>query len=217
MTSSLAERIRIARENKDLMYTHLSKKIMVSTETLQLWEAGEEIPDKTQLNKLARCVGVRASWLLTGHGKMEPISSKKPNVFPLHKDSLSSNVMLMEIPVLSSIPAGKTTAIFYPEHVDRYVTVDNLRDRGAFALVVKGNSMSPRIEEGDIVVVSPKQEPRSGDICVVRVNDEDVLKKVKIDDNYVHLIPLNTLYEPLTVRKTDVSVIWKVVKVIKNL
>ena len=145
------------------------------------------------------------------------------NVFPLHKKPLQSNVAddasvdLTQIPVLSSIPAGKTAAIFHPEYVERYVTVDNIRDRGAFALVVKGTSMSPRIEDGDIVVISPREEVRSGDICVVRVNDEDVLKKVKFDEHHVQLIPLNTKFETVTVRKQDVSLIWKVIKVIKNL
>ena len=48
-------------------------------------------------------------------------------------------------------------------------------------------------------------------------NTKDVLKKIKIDDQYVHLIPLNSSFEPMTVRKRDVTLIWKVVKVIKNL
>ena len=44
-----------------------------------------------------------------------------------------------------------------------------------------------------------------------------VLKKVKIDELYIHLIPLNPAFEPVTVRKRDVMFLWKVVKVIKNL
>jgi len=140
-----------------------------------------------------------------------------PNILRLSTQSVFRNVPLVEIPLLSSVPAGKTAAIFHPDHVERYVTVDNLNDPGAFALVVRGASMSPRIEDGDIVVVSPQREARSGDICVVRVNDEDVLKMVKLDADHVHLIPLNTEFDPLTVRKRDISFVWKVVRVIKNL
>jgi repressor LexA len=126
-------------------------------------------------------------------------------------------VSLVEIPLLSSVPAGKTAAMFHPDHIERYVTVDDINDPSAFALIVKGKSMSPKIEDGDIVVVSPAQEVRNGDICVIRVNDEDVLKKVKIEEAYVHLIPLNTAFEPVTVRKRDVMCMWKVIKVIKSL
>jgi repressor LexA len=107
--------------------------------------------------------------------------------------------------------------MFHPDHVDDYVTVDDVRDPGAFALRVKGNSMSPRIEDGDVVIVSPQAEARNGDICVVRVEGEDTLKKVKFEGNYVHLIPLNPDYEPVTVRRKDVNFVWKVVKLIKEL
>jgi repressor LexA len=107
--------------------------------------------------------------------------------------------------------------MFHPDYVDDYVTVDDVKDSGAFALKVKGNSMAPRIEDGDIVVVSPQAEARSGDICVIRVNDEDTLKKVKLEGNYIHLIPLNPEFDPVTVRKRDVNFIWKVVKLIKEL
>jgi len=82
---------------------------------------------------------------------------------------------------------------------------------------VKGNSMAPRIEDGDVVIVSPQYEARSGDVCVVRVNGEDTLKKVKLEGNYVHLIPFNPDFDPVTVKKRDINFIWRVVKLLKEL
>jgi len=107
--------------------------------------------------------------------------------------------------------------IFHPDYVERYISVDDVRDSQAFALEVKGNSMAPRIEDGDIIVVSPRQHAKSGDICVVRVNDEDTVKRVKLEEQTVYLIPLNPDYEPMAVKKKDVTFVWKVVKVIKSL
>jgi repressor LexA len=92
-----------------------------------------------------------------------------------------------------------------------------MRDPNAFALEVKGNSMAPRIEDGDIIVVSPRIEARSGDICVVRINEEDTVKRIKIEERYLHLIPLNPEYEPMVVQKKDVVFMWRVVKVIKEI
>jgi len=217
MKTTIYQRIKSARENKEMDQGTLSRKVDVAMRTLQRWEKGEQVPDGQYLVKLARSMGVRPEWLLTGEGEMYPAQPSQTNIIPFQRDKLLPNVALVEIPLLSSVPAGKTNAMFYPDHVDRFVTVDNVKDRTAFALVVKGNSMSPKIEDGDIVVISPQQDVRSGDICVVRVNDEDVLKKIKIDDHYVHLIPLNTDFEPLSVRKKDISFMGKVVKVIKNL
>ena len=217
MKSTLGDRVRTARENKELDQQTLASKVDVATRTLQRWEKGEQVPDSNYLMRLAKQTGVRPEWLLTGEGEIYPPAPSPANIIPLHRDKTLRRVTLVDIPVLSSVPAGKAAALFHTEQVDRYVTVDNVKDRSAFALVVKGDSMSPRIEDGDLVVVSPQQEVHSGDICVVRVNDEDVLKKVKIDDQYIHLIPLNSSFEPMTVRKRDVTLIWKVVKVIKNL
>jgi repressor LexA len=106
----------------------------------------------------------------------------------------------VDLPLVSAVPAGKVATMFHPDHVDDYVTVDDIKDPQAFALKVKGNSMAPRIEDGDVVIVSPQTEARSGDICVVRVNGEDTLKKVKFEGNYIHLVPLNPEFDPVTVK-----------------
>jgi repressor LexA len=217
MKSTFAYRLRLARENKELDQKTLSIKVDIAARTLQRWEKGLQAPDSNYLIRLAKNTGVRAEWLLTGEGEMYPGPQPRGKIIPFHRDTLLNKVTLVDIPLLSSVPAGKTAALFHPDHVERYITVDNIKDQGAFALFVKGKSMSPKIEDGDIVVVSPQQEARNGDICVIRVNDEDVLKKIKIDENYVHLIPLNPNFEPVTVRKHDVMFIWKVIRVIKNL
>ncbi len=217
MKTTIYQRIRQAREQMELDQGSLARKVRVSMRTVQRWEKGDQTPDGDFLVRLAKSMGVRPEWLLTGDGEMYPSHASLSNIIPFQKDELVHDVALIEIPLLASVPAGKTNTMFYPEHVDRYVTVDNLKDKTAFALVVKGNSMSPKIENGDIVVISPQQDVRSGDICVIRVNDEDVLKKIKIEGQYVHLIPLNPDFEPLTVRQRDITFMGKVVKVIKNL
>ena len=217
MNDILGKRIRRARKEKQLNQRSLARKIDVASRTLQRWEKGEQVPDSIYLLRLAQSIGVRPEWLLTGDGDMLPQSMRRAKVIPLRTERLISGIDMVQVPVFASVPAGKTAAMFHPEHTDRYVTVDNIRDPNAFALVVKGNSMSPKIEDADIVVVSPRHEARSGDICVIRVNDEDVLKKIKIEGSYIHLIPLNPTFETVTVRREDVSFLWKVVKVIKSL
>lgn len=217
MKTNIAERIRLARENKGYDQITLARKIDVASRTVQRWEGGSQVPDSNYLIKLAKYTNVRPEWLLTGDGEMHHPLQPKGKVIPFNEDALLRKVTMVDLPLLSTVPAGKTAAIFHPEYVEKYITVDNIKDPRAFALIVKGRSMSPMIEDGDIVVVSPQQEVRSGDICVIRVNDEDVLKKIKIDDEFVHLIPINTSFEPISVRKRDVMFLWKVVRVIKNL
>lgn len=216
MRSTIGERLRGARENKEIDQATLAEKIGVATRTLQRWEKGEQVPDGVSITRIAKATQVHPTWLLTGEGEMYQVNTRPENVYPL-TPSFRRKVKLVDLPLISAVPAGKVATIFHPDYVDNYVTVDDVKDPGAFALKVKGNSMSPRIEDGDIVIVSPQAEVRNGDICVVRVNDEDTLKKVKFEGNYVHLIPLNPDFDPMTAKKKEVNFVWKVVKLIKEL
>ncbi len=216
MKSTIGERIRAARESKELDQATLAEKIGVVTRTLQRWEKGEQIPDGISITKIAKSTKVMPTWVLTGQGGMYPTPKRPDNVFPL-TSAMRRKVKLVDLPLVSAVPAGKVTTMFHPDYVDSYVTVDDVKDPQAFALKVRGNSMAPRIEDGDIVVVSPRQEVHNGDICVVRVNDEDTLKRVKLEGSYIHLVPLNPDFEPVTVKKKDVNFLWKVVKLIKEL
>jgi repressor LexA len=196
--------------------TTLADKAGVVTRTLQRWEKGEQVPDGVAITRLAKATGVQASWLLTGEGEMYAVPARPENVFTLPGSSRRRS-RLVDIPLVSAVPAGKVATQFHPDYVDDYVTVDDVKDPQAFALKVKGNSMAPRIEDGDVVIVSPHQEARSGDICVVRVDGEDTLKRVKMEGGYVHLIPLNPEFDVVTVKRKDVNFVWKVVKLIKEL
>jgi len=176
---------------------------------------GEQVPDSNYLMRIAKATGVLAHWLLTGDGNMIPTDLHKSKILPL-PTSRYKKVTLVSLPLFASVPGGTPSHIFHPEQAERHITVDDIRDPEAFALEVKGNSMAPRIENGDIIVVSPTHEVKSGDICVVRVDEEDTVKRIKIDEQFVHLIPLNPEYEPMLVRKRDVTFMWRVIKVIKS-
>jgi repressor LexA len=216
MKSTIGERLREARTNKELDQATLAEKIGVVTRTLQRWEKSEQTPDGVAIMKIARATNVHPNWLLTGEGEMYPPPSRPQNVYPL-QSAIRRKVHLVDLPLVSAVPAGKVSTMFHPDYVDNYVTVDDVKDPQAFALKVKGNSMSPRIEDGDIVIVSPQQDARNGDICVIRVDGEDTLKKVKFEGSYIHLVPLNPDFEPVTVKRKEVDFVWKVVKLIKEL
>ncbi|MBI2620453.1 MAG: helix-turn-helix domain-containing protein [Ignavibacteriales bacterium] len=216
MKHSISHRIREARTRKELDQSRLAAKLDVATRTVQRWEKGEQVPDSNYLMRLAKITGVAPHWLLTGEGSMFPQEHPEGKILPLPTGRYRK-VDLVTLPLLSSVPGGAPSLIFHPDYVEKHITVDDVHDSAAFALEVKGNSMAPKIEDGDFIVVSPKVEARTGDICVVRVSDEDTVKRVKIEDQLIYLIPLNPEYEPMAVKKRDVTFVWRVVKVIKNL
>ncbi len=71
----------------------------------------------------------------------------------------------------------------------------------AFALGVDGESMSPRINDGDIIIISPSVSALQGHAAVVKLKDQIgvTCKLVRTTERNVHLIPINEKYEIKTV------------------
>ncbi len=101
---------------------------------------------------------------------------------------------------------------------------ENLAKTGNFfALEVKGDSMQPRLQEGDIVVVKEQADVESGQIAIVCVNgDEYTIKKIKKSESGITLIPFNPAYEPIfytneEIEKLPVEIKGRVVQFHGNL
>jgi hypothetical protein len=75
----------------------------------------------------------------------------------------------------------------------------------SFALQIDGDSMSPRINDGDIVILSPSVPAAQGQIAVARLMNQIgvTCKLIRTTENEVHLIPINERYEPKVVSRKD--------------
>jgi len=76
----------------------------------------------------------------------------------------------------------------------------------SFALQVDGDSMSPRINDSDVVIVSPSVAAVEGLPAVIRLSKAIgvTCKLIRSDNNSVHLIPINENYETKVAGKNDV-------------
>lgn len=103
------------------------------------------------------------------------------------------------IPVVGSIPAGPLSDAL--EHPEGYLALPFGPEH--FALRVKGDSMTERIQDGDVVILKRTPEFSSGDVCAVRFNgDEATLKYVERypnDPSVLLLRPHNPAYSPVEV------------------
>jgi len=78
----------------------------------------------------------------------------------------------------------------------------------SFALRVDGDSMSPRINDGDIVILSPSVPAAQGCAAVAHIADQIgvTCKLIRTTPVAVHLIPINEKYETKVVGKNDL--VW---------
>lgn len=133
------------------------------------------------------------------------ISLVKKGYEDFGEPSFNEDNIFVKIPVLGRVAAGlPITAI---ENMEGSLVVDPAflkKAEDAFALRVKGDSMiNVGINDGDLVIVSPNEQSRNGDIVVAILNDEATVKRFELADKKVKLIAENDAYLPIEISKED--------------
>jgi len=146
------------------------------------------------------------------------ISMIRKNQDEFSETSFSDERVFLKIPVIGRVAAGlPITAI---ENMEGSLVVDPAflkRAQDAFALRVKGDSMiNIGINDGDLVIVSPNEQARNGDIVVAMLNDEATVKRFELIDKKIKLIAENNAYSPIEIkREDDFKLIGKVKGVVR--
>ncbi len=159
-----------------------------------------------ELSEMARSLGMHYVSLRQhlealhrkGHLSFESRGRGRPPV-------LSLPAVATGIPLLGEIPAGSLDSAL--ASADAYLTLGGLGDE-SFALRVRGDSMADLIQPSDVVLLARRPPQRSGEICAVRVEDEEsTLKYLERHANgTVTLRPHNPDYQPLHLDAADVTV-----------
>lgn len=190
--------LRQARLAKGLTQRQVAAHIGINQNTYSYWETGRSRVDTAALPQLAALFGVSVDYLLGHSGEESPKGVK--------------------IPVLGRVAAGIPI-----EAVEDILDYEEISPQMAaqgefFALQVKGRSMEPRMQEGDIIICKKQADVETGDVAVVLVNGDDAtVKKIKKTAAGLYLIPTNPAFDPLyftydEVISRPVSIIGKVVE-----
>jgi len=82
-----------------------------------------------------------------------------------------------------------------------------------FIVTAKGNSMEPKIKEGDLVIAQKATIAENGDIIICVYNEEVLIKKFFKQKNNISLISLNTEEHP----PIFVTEYFKIEGIVKNI
>jgi repressor LexA len=146
---------------------------------------------------------------LIGHSIKSELQVQEDSVeyMPINTDRL------FKAPILGSIPAGQP--IYAEENIEGYMYVDptvagvSPKDN-LFYLRIIGESMTPKYQPGDLVLIRQQAAVDNGDIAAVLIdNCEACLKKVYILDGEVWLHSTNPAYEPIRVSADSVKILGK--------
>lgn len=199
----LKDNIKARRLALGLTLDEVAQKIGVSKPTIHRYESGviTNIPSD-KLLKIADALQTTPALL---NGWNEP---KTPsNAIPYYPEK--------EIPIVGSIRAGYNSVAYGEEEGCGYADVKD--PENYFFLRIKGDSMEPRIFDGDLALIRKQPDVENGELAAVIINgDEGTLKKVIKHNGTLVLQAFNSSCPPLVLSGTDLEFVRIVGKVIKT-
>jgi len=205
----VGRRLRQARRARGLNQEELSRRLRIHRNSLARYERGERGIEVELLERIAAELDVSVHWLVTGEGEMQAVPHAPTERAPVEF-----------VPVLGSVPAGFPR--YSSEVVLKYLPVSAAiaRHPQVFALIVHGDSMHPRLSDGDYVIVYPDPSPPNRAIVVALLDGETTIKELQITRQgrkTLHLlVPANPDYAPHVLGEGD-RIIGRVVAVQKML
>ena len=199
--------------NKEIMaknieyYMHLHNKsrndmckaLGVKYTTFTEWVKGNAYPRIDKIELMANYFGIEKSDLVEDRSKRPSTSA-------------------FSIPVLGRVAAGIPL-----EAVEEIIDTEEIPEEMAktgefFGLRIQGDSMEPRICEGDVVIVRKQDDADSGDVIIALINGDDATcKRLKKLADGIMLISNNQKYDPMVfsgedIQNKPVRIIGKVVE-----
>ena len=186
---SIADNIKRLRTSENLSQAELGKIAGVTDKAVSTWEAGLKTPRMGAIERMASHFGVPKSAILDD----APIYSA-PTI-PAGFEPLPE---MTTIPLVGSIACG--TPITAEENIEARIGIPAAWNAD-FALTCKGDSMAPKICDGDVVCIRKQQEVENGEIAAVRIGEEATLKRFYRQGDTVLLQAENPTFAPLVYAK----------------
>ena len=195
---TVGDRIRQVRQEQDVTQQELADYIGVSKQAVYKYENNivTNIPTD-KVDAIAKRLKVSPAYLMGWEEQPEPKKRTIPPGFePMPK--------MDWVPLVGRIACG--TPITAEENVEQMVCVPS-RWHSTFTLTCKGDSMEPRIHDGDLVAIRSQPEVEQGEIAAVRIGDEATLKHVYLHENFIELRPENPAFESIILTKEEMNTV----------
>lgn len=173
-------RLKTLLSEHEMTQNQLSKILGVSESTVGKWILEKSLPRMGVIQKLSEHFNVPKSYFLEKQDRPSKAMTKG-----------------VRIPILGRVVAGIPLEAITDIEGYEEITPKMASMGEYFALRIKGHSMEPRIEDGEIVICKQQPDVESGDIAIVLVNgNEATCKQIKKSQEGITLIGFNPVIYP---------------------
>ena len=202
------ERLDEAMRIRDISAAELSRISKVTEGAISQYRAGKYKASQRSLDKLARALNVSIPWLM---GADVPMTDE-PTAPTLPSPTITEDTVTF--PVITSVAAHYDGVSIDESAAGEKIEVPRayLKGRKAeefCAMRVRGDSMFPAFQNGDVVLVLRQSTMNhSGEIGVISYGDDEMtIKRINYVDgeDWLELVPLNPAYPPRRIEGVDLE------------
>lgn len=197
-----SERLRYYLNKYEMTQLELSKRLGVGTTSVYNWCNGIKTPRMDKVDAMCNIFNCKRSDLMEDKSIRSDYSLRKG----------------VSVPVYGRVAAGIPLEMIEDIIDTEEIPEEMARTGEFFGLQIKGDSMEPKISNGDIVIVRQQDDAETGDIVIATVNgDEATCKRLRKYRDGIELISNNPSYEPMffsneEIEQKPVKIIGRVVE-----
>lgn len=192
---TFGEKLRALRDQKGWTQEQIASKLGTSKQVISRYENNQRSPKLSIAIKYAEILGVPSNYF-TDNENSNSASPIPPGFEPLPTMSL--------VPRVGAIACGEP--ILAEQNIEDYDKVPE-DWRADFTLVCEGDSMEPRIKDGDIVAIRKQREVETGEIAAVRIEENATLKRVYRYPDRLVLQPENPAFPPIVLVGEEINTV----------
>ena len=184
---AVSDNLKKARKSAGLSQAEMAEKLGLNLRTYGSYERGERDLSTSLLLNICKTLRISSDELLDTGSTAD------------HEMSTTSNLTLetpYHVPIFNSVSAG--FGAYASSDIVGYMpmVIANPHDfKDTICIKVTGDSMYPKIEDGDVITVRKQASVDNGQIAVVRIGDECVVKKVELGKNFLKMVSINPEYK----------------------
>lgn len=196
--TTIAERLRTGMELRNLKQADIIERTGINKGALSSYLSGKYEPKQKNILLLAKALDINENWLMGYDVPMERMYS----AFHSPSDDDCDAAARSHGQSGLGISNGNIEKL-----MDTGNVIEKLAEAGElFEFRIKGNSMEPKISDGDTLIVRKQDDANSGDIVIALINGSETTCKrlIKFQEG-ISLVSFNADYEPGFYSNKDIA------------
>lgn len=111
----------------------------------------------------------------------------------------ANKIKFRSVPLVGKASCGIPKLTHFEDYEEHIMITEDQYSKNSYAVTADGDSMFPKIKDGDVLYINPDCEVQNGDTVHYFYDGQSGIKKYINNGKVISLIPINTEYNPILI------------------